>query len=137
MNSLNERELLGAELLDLTGVRILVVEDSWPVGEALKSLLRALGADVTGPAPTTADAERLIAQQNPDVGIVDYSLRGGELANDLIDSMNTQGIRVIVLSGYSPVPLSPGKAASVLQKPVVEAQLIAALRPVARAASSV
>jgi hypothetical protein len=46
MNSLNDREPLGAELLDLTGVRILLVEDSWPVGVALKSLLRALGADV-------------------------------------------------------------------------------------------
>ena len=80
MNSLNDRESLGAELLDLTGVRILLVEDSWPVGVALKSLLRALGADVTGPAATTADAERLIAQRIPDVGIVDYNLRGGELA---------------------------------------------------------
>jgi hypothetical protein len=39
MNSLNDREPLGAELLDLTGVRILLVEDSWPVGVALKSLL--------------------------------------------------------------------------------------------------
>jgi DNA-binding NtrC family response regulator len=130
MNPSNN-EPVNAEPLNLRGVRILLVEDSWNVGVALKSLLRSLGADVAGPAATTADAERLIAEQIPDVGIVDYNLRGGELANSLIDSMNTQGIRVIVLSGYSTVPLSPEKAASVLQKPVVEAQLIAALRPVA------
>jgi DNA-binding NtrC family response regulator len=132
MSLSNNHEPLNTESLDLTGIRILLVEDSWNVGVALKSLLRALGAEVVGPAATTADAERLIAQQIPDVGIGDYNLRGGELAHGLIDSMNTQGIRVIVLSGYSTVPLAPGKAASVLQKPVVEAQLIAALRPVAQ-----
>ena len=41
------------ELVDLTGVRILVVEDSWHIGIALESLLRALGADVAGPVATT------------------------------------------------------------------------------------
>jgi hypothetical protein len=43
--------------------------------------------------------------------------------------LNDQGIRVIVISGYDVVPLAPGKAAAILQKPVVEAQLVAALRP--------
>jgi len=47
--------------LDLKGVRILVVEDSWLLGINLKSLLRALGADVLGPVATTSDAERLIS----------------------------------------------------------------------------
>jgi DNA-binding NtrC family response regulator len=129
MSPSSDHELISAESPDLTGIRVLLVEDSWHVGIALKSLLRALGADVAGPAATAADAERLIAQQIPDVGIVDYNLRGGELAHDLIDSMYKQRIRVIVLSGYSTVPVSPGKAASVLQKPVVEAQLLAALSP--------
>jgi CheY-like chemotaxis protein len=133
MNSSNDREPSNGESLDLTGIRILLVEDSWNVAVALKSLLRALGAEIAGPAATAAEAERLIAQQIPDVGIVDYNLRGGEQADNLIDRMNERGIRIIVLSGYSTVPLSPGKAASVLQKPVVEAQLIAALRLAAQA----
>jgi DNA-binding NtrC family response regulator len=108
-------EPLGAKLFDLTGVRILLVEDSWNVGVAVKSLLRAFGADVSGPVATAAEAEQLIAQQIPDVGIVDFNLRGGELALDLIDSMNMQGIRVIVLFGYSNLPLLPGQAANVLK----------------------
>ena len=38
-------------------MRILVVEDSWHIGIALKSLLRSLGADVAGPVATVAEAE--------------------------------------------------------------------------------
>jgi DNA-binding NtrC family response regulator len=117
------------QTIDLSGVRILVVEDSWHIGVALKSLLRALGADVIGPAATTAEAERLISEQIPDASIVDFNLRGGELAHDLIDKLNALGIRVIVVSGYASVPLAPGKAAVILQKPIVETQLLAALRP--------
>jgi DNA-binding NtrC family response regulator len=116
---------------DLSGVRVLVVEDSWHIGVALKSLLRAMGAEVVGPVATAADADRLISEQIPDVGIVDFNLRGGELAHGLISRLNERGIRVIVISGYSEVPLAPGATAIVLQKPIVEAQLLAALRPVA------
>jgi len=130
MNSSNARGSPETESADLTGVCILVVEDSWQIGMAMKNLLTALGADVTGPAATTSDAERLISEQTPDVAIIDFNLRGGELAHGLIDRLNERGIRVIVVSGYSVLPLPPGKTEAILQKPVVEAQLIAALRPV-------
>jgi CheY-like chemotaxis protein len=118
--------------MNLSGARILVVEDSWHIAAALKSLLRALGADVAGPAATTAEAERLLSAQVPDAAIVDFNLRGGELAHSLIDRLNELGVRVIVISGYAAIPLDPGKAAIILQKPIIEAQLLAALRPVAR-----
>ncbi len=129
MDSSNDDEPLDAA--DLSGVRILVVEDSWHIGVALKSLLRAMGAEVIGPVATSADADRMISEQIPDVSIVDFNLRGGELAHGLIGRLNERGIRVIVISGYSEVPLAPGTTAVVLQKPIVEAQLLAALRPVA------
>ena len=129
MVSSNDDEPLDAA--DLSGVRVLVVEDSWHIGVALKSLLRAMGAEVVGPVATAADADRLISEQIPDVSIVDFNLRGGELAHGLISRLNERGIRVIVISGYSEVPLAPGATAIVLQKPIVEAQLLAALRPVA------
>lgn len=121
-------ESIVPEPFDLTGVRILIVEDSWHVGIGLKSLLGAMGAEVAGPVATAAEAEQVISELTPDVGIVDFNLRGGERAHDLIDSMNARGIPVIVLSGYSTVPLADGKAVSILQKPVVETQLISALR---------
>jgi hypothetical protein len=43
---------------DLRGLEILLVEDSEIVGDAVKGLLELLGADVIGPAATTAGAPR-------------------------------------------------------------------------------
>jgi DNA-binding NtrC family response regulator len=116
---------------DLSGLHILLVEDSWHVGNAMKSLLRALGASVAGPAATSADAERLLSEQTPDVAVVDFSLRHGERAQGLIGKLNALGVKVVVVSGYEDVPLTPGTSATVLQKPVREAELVAALRPTA------
>ena len=45
-------------MTNLSGQRILVVEDSWHLGVALKSLLRSVGAEVAGPVATCAEAER-------------------------------------------------------------------------------
>src|ERR1700736_6103493 len=116
--------------LELQGVGILLVEDSWHVGKAMKTLLRVLGADVAGPAATTADAERLVAERTPDVAIVDINLRDGERANNLIDWLYEQRIPVIVLTGYAVVSLPPGKAEAILQKPVSKEQLLAILHPI-------
>jgi DNA-binding NtrC family response regulator len=131
MTSPNAHDPSVSEPADLTGERILVVEDSWHIGVALKSLLKALGAEVIGPVATTTDAERLISDQAPDSALVDFNLRGGELAHGLIDRLNDKGIRVIVISGYAALPLAPGKVSAILQKPIVEAELLAALRPAA------
>jgi hypothetical protein len=50
--------------------------------------------------------------------------------------LNKVGVRVIVASGNTSVPVAPGKAAAILQKPIVEAQLLAALRPLTEIAAS-
>jgi CheY-like chemotaxis protein len=114
---------------DLNGLDILLVEDSRSVGEAMKSLLKLLGADVAGPAASGAEAENLLSEHTPDVALVDFHLRGGELAYDLIARLRDQGVPVIVVSG-SGMPELPGvEVAAILQKPVGEAQLLAALRP--------
>jgi len=105
-----------------------VVEDSWEVSTGLKKLLEAWGASVIGPAPSTAEAMRLISQSTPDAAIVDINLRGGELAYDLIDRLQERGIRTVVLTGYCDVALEQVKAAAILQKPVQEELLIASLR---------
>ena len=119
-----------SESSELKGAFILLVEDSWHVGKAMKTLLHVLGADVAGPAATTADAERLVAERTPDVAIVDINLREGEQANDLIDQLHEQGIPVIVLTGYAVVSLAPGKVEAILQKPASKEQLLAILRPI-------
>jgi CheY-like chemotaxis protein len=115
---------------ELQGLGILLVEDSWHVGKAIKFLLRILGADVAGPAATTAEADRLVAERTPDVAIVDINLRDGERANNLIDRLQEQRIPVIVVTGYAEVSLPPGKVEAILQKPVDKEALLAILRPI-------
>jgi len=131
MNSSNPTDRAEADTLDLTGVRVLVVEDSWQLGVAMRSLLQAYGAEVNGPVATAADAERICAEHPPDVALVDFNLRGGELATALIDHLHGRGIHVIVTSGYAAPPVSPDKVAAILQKPISEARLIDSMRPVA------
>ena len=129
MTSSNAHDLPGAGSWDLKGVSILLVEDSWHLGIALKNLLKAWGADVTGPVATAAEADRATSEQTPVVALVDLNLRGGERAYDLIDRLHDRGISVIVTSGYEVLPRPPAKAVAILQKPFGEAQLLALLRP--------
>jgi CheY-like chemotaxis protein len=115
---------------DLRGLKILLVEDSAIVGEAIKDLLELLGANVVGPAATTAEAERLLSEHAPDVALVDFHQRGGELSYGLIARLHEQGVSVIMISGSSESPsLLPVGAATILEKPFSEAQLLASLRP--------
>ncbi len=120
-----------AELGDsnLDGLRILIVEDSWPVASALKRLFETLGADVAGPVATTAEAVRSISDRPIDVAVVDLNLRNGELAYELIDQLHDRGIRIVVLTGYDDVQLGQRKVSAVLRKPVRTQLLLQSLRP--------
>ena len=113
----------------LKGLDILLVENSRDVGEAIKDILESLGADVVGPAATTAEAERVLFERAPDVALVDFRLRGGELSSGLIARLCDQGVPVILTSGSEmDVPLLP-KTTTFLEKPFSEVQLLAILRP--------
>ncbi len=127
-SSIHERSAAGSS--ELKDARILLVEDSWHVGTAISRLLRALGADVAGPAATIVDAERLVAEGTPDVAIVDVNLRGGERANSLIDRLHEQRIPVVVMTGYTAISLAPGKIEAILQKPVSAEKFLAVLCPI-------
>jgi len=116
---------------DLQGLSILLVEDSWLLGQAMQDVLQLKGAAVAGPAATTAEAERLLAECTPDVALVDLNLREGERANGLIDRLHGQGVPVVVISGYTVLPVAQEKIAAMLQKPVSDAQLLSSLRPFA------
>jgi DNA-binding response OmpR family regulator len=115
---------------DLRGLEILLVEDSPVVADALKQHLELLGARVIGPAATTAEAKKLIAQSLPHVALIDFHLRG-ENSCQLIAQARDLGIPVIMLSGSLefPVPISL-EGIALLEKPASEAQILEYLRPI-------
>jgi DNA-binding response OmpR family regulator len=126
MLSASDRDAPNGGATGLRGVRVLVVEDTWLVAKALKTALEGLGMVVAGPAANTADADRLVAEETPDLAVVDVNLKG-EMAYGLIDRMHDRGVRVVVVSGYAVLPSSTKKAAAILQKPFSGAELQATL----------
>lgn len=115
---------------DLTDLNILLVEDSLDVGKAVMAILELCGANVAGPAATIAEAATLLTHRLPDVAIVDRHLRGGERSYSLIARLREQGVPIIMLSGSFEFAALPSiEGATLLEKPVSEAQLIAHLSP--------
>ena len=104
----------------------MVVEDTWHVAKALKAALEQVGMDVSGPAATTVEARRLIAEHMPRVAVVDVNLKR-EMASGLIEELHGQAVSVVVVSGYGVPPISAKKAAVILQKPVSRPELLRAL----------
>ena len=114
----------------LRDLQVLVVEDSWHVANALKTLLEELEVKVLGPASTPGEAERVLETRVPHVAIVDVNLKG-EMAYGLIDRLNERGIRVVVISGYAVPQVAQAHVAAVLQKPFSAKALLAVLREAA------
>ena len=127
----------GGSFDDLKGLNVLLVEDSRDVGEAVRKLLESWGANVAGPAATSAEATRLIGQRLPDVALVDFHLRGGEHSFGLIARLREQGVPVVMLSGsfeFFPLPSIEGTV--MLEKPFSDTELLSHLnRLIARKAA--
>jgi len=125
---MSEREVArNAAHSGLRGVRVLLVEDSWQVADALSLLLEKTGMIVSGPVATVNEAQRLVAAHEPKLAIVDVNLKG-EMAYGLMDWLNERGIKVLVISGYADLPQSLGQFAAILHKPFTAAALLTTLR---------
>jgi CheY-like chemotaxis protein len=106
---------------------VLIVEDSFPVANAMQALLEGIGMVILGPVATTAGAERLLAEEPaPQIALVDLHLRSGETAHDLIGRLHDASIPVVIISGLATLPSSTGIVA-VLQKPFSGPELLATL----------
>jgi DNA-binding response OmpR family regulator len=106
---------------DLQGLEILLVEDTQIVADALKQHLALLGANVTGPAATTAEATKLMTERLPHVALVDFHLRG-EDSSCLIAQLRDEGVPVIMLSGSFEFPASVSPmGVTMVEKPISEA----------------
>jgi CheY-like chemotaxis protein len=92
-----------------------------------------LGANVTGPAATTAEATKLMTERLPHVALVDFHLRG-EDSSGLIARLREESVSVIMLPGSFgfPTPVSP-EGVTMVEKPISEAQILQYLKPILKA----
>jgi CheY-like chemotaxis protein len=85
---------------DLTGRRILVVEDSPVVGPFTADLLDELGCEVVGPAPNMAAARELVEAGEFDAALMDIHIRG-ERVFPLCEILESGSVPFVFTSGYA------------------------------------
>jgi len=115
-----------AELL--RGIRVIIVEDSFPVAESLSWLLAGSGCDVVGKAGNVASGVALARRDDYDVAILDVRL-GQDLVTSVAREVQGRGKRIVYLTGYSDADLIPEdlRGHPVLSKPVQRAALFDAV----------
>jgi CheY-like chemotaxis protein len=85
---------------ELSGRRVLLVEDSPVVGPFTADLLSDLGCEVVGPAPNMAAAREFAENEQIDVAIMDVHIRG-ERVFPLCDVLEAKGVPFVLTSGYA------------------------------------
>ena len=114
----------------LNGISVLVVEDSWHVASAIKSVIENAGMEVVALAATVTDAERILAKHSPEVAVVDINLHGEETYG-VIEQLFSASIPVIIISGYEVLPAFTERAEAILKKPIRASVLLGTLQRIA------
>jgi two-component system, response regulator PdtaR len=108
---------------------VLVVEDEFLIAMDLALLLQEHAWRVLGPAGTVAEALRLLADERPDVALLDLNLRG-ELVTPVAEELRARGVPFVLASAYDGHKLGVAALAKApsIGKPTDERRLLAALR---------
>lgn len=77
-----------------------MVEDSPVVAEDTEQMLRELGCEIVGPAPTMAFALQHAQDDAIDAAVVDINIRGGK-AYSVLRILEERGIPFLLTSGYA------------------------------------
>lgn len=114
----------------LSGLRVLVVEDSFLMADALCGLLGEYGMVPVGPVASVVEALDHLASGTVDAAVIDVQLqRGTSLV--LCQSLRRRGVPFVFLTGSRAETLPPAFAdVPVVAKPCSPDALVAALRGV-------
>jgi CheY-like chemotaxis protein len=108
---------------ELSGLKILVVEDELLIALDLEDLLTGLGCSVVGPAFNLKQGMRLIESETFDGAILDINL-GGETVFPLADALADRSIPFVYVTGYSNMLRACNHGRPVLQKPYSNQALV-------------
>ena len=119
---------------DLTGRRVLVVEDDYYLATDTARALRGAGAEVLGPCATEEDARAELAERRPDVVVVDINLGPGP-SFKLAETLKDSGIPFVFTTGYD-AEVIPAEFEGVdrLEKPLQLRQIVGAVAKLIAAA---
>jgi len=109
--------------IDLTGLRVLVVEDEMMVSMLIEDMLEDLGCTVVGPAARLDEALALARDSQIDCAVLDVNL-GGQPIFPLADFLREKGAPFAFATGYGDAGLREvDRGSPVLQKPFRETDL--------------
>jgi CheY-like chemotaxis protein len=112
-----------SEVADLTGLRVLVVEDEMMVSMLIEDMLSDLGCTVIGPASRLDEAIELTRTTEIDCAVLDVNL-GGQPIFPLADILREKGAPFAFATGYGDAGLREvDRGSPVLQKPFREGDL--------------
>ncbi len=77
---------------------LLIVEDEFMIANGLRRILEKAGYQVTGLAESVAEAQLLVAQQQPTIVLVDIFLKGEQTGIELAEWLGEQDIPFVFLS---------------------------------------
>ncbi|AWN51069.1 PAS domain-containing protein [Methylobacterium sp. 17Sr1-1] len=112
---------------DLSGLRVLVIEDDYYLATDAARGLRGAGAEVLGPSSTGEDVRAELTQQRPDAAVIDINLGDGP-SFALAETLKDQGIPFVFITGYNQ-EIIPAKFNDIerLEKPVQLRQIVDAV----------
>ena len=117
---------------DLSGARVLIVEDEFYLAAELKETLERAGGQVLGPCSRLDAVARELDRTVPDCAIVDINLGMGP-SFDTAEKLQERGIPFVFLTGYdaSSIPPQLGHVER-FAKPVEMGSVLSAVRRIAR-----
>ncbi|MBX3403241.1 MAG: response regulator [Phycisphaeraceae bacterium] len=112
----------------LTGLRVLVVEDSFLAAASISRMLSDLGCRVVGPVASVDKAVPLIEAGRCDAGVLDINL-AGQTSEPIAERLAELKLPYLFVTGYaSPMLLSAKQRAHTrIHKPIAERELRDAL----------
>src|ERR1700761_9283610 len=120
------------DIAQLSGLRVLVVEDEMMVSMLIEDMLADLGCTVVGPASRLDEAMELVKGAELDCAVLDVT-RGGQPIFPLADLLRARGAPFAFATGYGDAGLRDvDRGTPVLQKPFREgdlARVLGELRP--------
>jgi CheY-like chemotaxis protein len=108
---------------DLTGRRILVVEDEAAISMLLEDMLLDFGCEIVGPAARLANALELVRDQSFDMAILDVNL-AGEPIYAVAEALVARQVPFVFSTGYGSAGIKePFRDRPVVQKPFSQQDL--------------
>lgn len=113
-------------MANLSGKRVLIVEDEALIAFMVADMLTEAGATVIGPAVNIEQGLDLAANAAIDVATLDVNVRG-ERIDPVAEALDRRGVPYLLASGYTERPPNLRPSVIILNKPYVESVLIGSL----------